>query len=124
MIGGMLKGYEIEKDMAKAFRYGIAALGVLVLAMSIYAFALLARYENSVGKTVKNAAMLAVGYFPRTLGMVLFTLALWVLCIRYWRFGVPILLMFGFSMPCYVCSVLMRPIFDRLDGNGEGESTI
>ncbi len=25
MIGGMLKGYEIEKDMAKAFRYGIAA---------------------------------------------------------------------------------------------------
>ena len=25
MIGGMLLGYEIEKDMAKAFRYGIAA---------------------------------------------------------------------------------------------------
>ena len=25
MIGGMLMGYEKEKDMAKAFRYGIAA---------------------------------------------------------------------------------------------------
>ena len=25
MIGGMLLGYEKEKDMAKAFRYGIAA---------------------------------------------------------------------------------------------------
>ena len=25
MIGGMLLGYEVEKDMAKAFRYGIAA---------------------------------------------------------------------------------------------------
>ena len=25
MIGGLLKGYEIEKDMAKAFRYGVAA---------------------------------------------------------------------------------------------------
>ena len=25
MIGGMLLGYEIEKDMSKAFRYGIAA---------------------------------------------------------------------------------------------------
>ena len=25
MIGGLLLGYEKEKDMAKAFRYGIAA---------------------------------------------------------------------------------------------------
>ena len=25
MIGGMLLGYELEKNMAKAFRYGIAA---------------------------------------------------------------------------------------------------
>ena len=25
MIGGLLLGYQIEKDMARAFRYGIAA---------------------------------------------------------------------------------------------------
>ena len=106
---------------APVFRYGIAALAVLVLALSIYTFALLARYENSLGKTIKNAAMLAIGYFPRTLGMVCFTVMLWLLGIRYYRFGAPILFMFGFSLPCYVSIALMRPVFDRLEKEKEEE---
>ncbi len=108
---------------APVFRYGIAALAVLVLAVSMYVFALLARYENSLGKTMKNAAMLAVGYFPRTLGAVLFTIALWLLCIHFYRVGAPILFMFGFSLPCYVCTALMRPIFDRLEMEQESKNT-
>ena len=31
MIGGMLMGYEKEKDMARAFRYGIAAGAACVM---------------------------------------------------------------------------------------------
>jgi len=104
---------------APVFRYGIAAICVLVLAVSIYTFALLARYENSLGRTMRNAAMLAVGYFPQTLGMVLFTAVLWLLCIRYYRVGAPVLFLFGFSLPCYVAATLMRPIFDRLDEKSE-----
>ena len=100
---------------APAFRYGIAALAFLVLTVSIYTFALLARYENSLGKTMKNAVMLAVGYFPRTLAMVCFTVIFWLLGIRYYRVGTPILIMFGLSLPCYVCTLLMRPIFDRME---------
>ena len=106
---------------APVFRYGIAALCVLVLAVSIYTFALLARYENGLGKTMKNAAMLAVGFFPRTLGMILYTAVLWLLCIRYYRVGAPVLFLFGFSLPCYVSVTLMRPIFDRLDEKSDGE---
>ena len=109
---------------APVFRYGIAALAVLLLAVSIYTFALLARYENSLGRTMKNAAMLTAGYFPRTLGMVLFTAALWLICIRYYRIGAPILFMFGFSLPCYVAITLMRPIFDRLDEKSDGGESV
>jgi uncharacterized membrane protein YesL len=110
---------------APVFRYGIAAICVLVLAVSIYTFALLARYENSLGRTIRNAAMLAVGYFPQTLGMVLFTAVLWLLCIRYYRVGAPVLFLFGFSLPCYVAATLMRPIFDRLDAKSErGEESV
>ena len=105
---------------APMFRYGIAALAVLALALSIYTFALLARYENSLGKTIRNAAMLAVGYFPRTLGMLCFSVAFWLICIRWFRIGAPILFLFGFSLPCYVSTVLMRPIFDRLEENSDG----
>ena len=107
--------YLCAEAYAPVFRYGIAALAVLVLAESFYSFALLARYENTLGKTLKNAAMLAVAYFPRTLGMVVFTAALWILCVRYYRIGAPVLFLFGFSLPCYVGTLLMRPIFDRLE---------
>ena len=101
------------------FRYAVAALGILVLALAIYAFALLARYENSLWQTIKNAVMLAVGYFPRTLGMLCFTLLFWLLCIRFYRVGAPILFMFGFSLPCYVNTVLMKAAFDRMDEKNE-----
>ena len=105
---------------APIFRYGIAALAVLLLALSIYTSALMARYENSFGTTLKNAAVLAVGYFPQTLGMVCFTAALWLICIHFWRYGTPILIMFGFSLPCYVCVLLMRKMFDQLEEKEDG----
>ena len=97
------------------FRYGIAALAVLVLAIAIYVFALSARYENSLFATIKNAALLCVAYFPRTLGIVVFTLALWLLGVQFYRIGAPILFLFGFSLPCYGAILLLRPVFTRLE---------
>ena len=104
---------------APVFRYGIAAIAVLLLAWSIYTFALLARYENSLPAAMKNAAMLAVGYFPRTLGMLCFCVAFWLIGIRYYRIGAPVLFLFGFSLPCYVCVLLLNPVFEALESKGE-----
>ena len=88
---------------------------MLLLALSLYVFVLLARYENPLELTLKNAAMLAVAYFPQTLGMVCFTAAFWILCIQFWRYGTPVLIMFGFSLPCYISVLLMRNMFIRLE---------
>lgn len=101
-------------------RAGIAAIGVIVLAVAIYAFALLSRYENTLPATLKNAAVLSVGYFPRTLGMVVSAVGLWLVCLRFARFGAPVLLMFGLSMPCYIAALLLKAVFRGLDG-GSGE---
>ncbi|MCR5089981.1 MAG: DUF624 domain-containing protein [Oscillospiraceae bacterium] len=96
-------------------RLGIAAIGILLLALVLYAFPLLTRYENSLRVTLKNAASLAVGFFPKTLGMLAFTLVFWLLCIRYIRWGAPVLIMFGFSLPCYVCALLLNPVFAAIE---------
>ncbi len=93
----------------------IAAMGVMVLTLSVYAFGLLARYENSLFGTLKNAVFLSIGFFPRTLVMMVFSLVFWLLSIQFIRFGAPILLMFGLSLPCYVCILLMNPIFLKLE---------
>ena len=94
---------------------GICAVAVVVLVIALYTFALLARYENTLRGTLKNAAVLAVGYFPRTLGMTLFAIAFWMLAIYFIQYGAPILLMFGLSLPCYVCVLLMNGMFNKLE---------
>ena len=93
----------------------IAAMAPLTLTLGLYAFAMLARYENTLPRTLKNALLLAVGYFPRTLGMVVFAMAFWLLMIRFLRYGAPILFLFGLSLPCYVCILLMQGIFAKLE---------
>ena len=93
----------------------ITAMALMVLTLGLYAFAMLARYENTLPRTLKNALLLAVGYFPRTLGMVVFAMAFWLLMIRFLRYGAPILFLFGLSLPCYVCILLMQGIFAKLE---------
>lgn len=97
-------------------KVGIIAIGVIVLAISFYAFALFARYENKFGATLKNAAALSVGYFPRTLFMVVCSIGLWVVCIQFYRFGIPILLLFGLALPCYVNILMLNGVFRKLEG--------
>ncbi len=100
-------------------RVGVAAIAVLVLAVSQYAFALLARYENTLRGTLKNAAVLMVSYFPRTLCMAAAAVGLWLLAIRYYRIGAPLLLLFGLSMPCYIDALLLDEVFKKLEPEAE-----
>lgn len=102
-------------------RVPIMAIGVIILSILFYAFGLFARYENTFGATLKNAAMLAVGNFPRTLFMVICAVGLWVVCINFYRFGIPVLLLFGFSLPCYVNILLLNGVFRKLDGDEDDE---
>jgi uncharacterized membrane protein YesL len=101
------------------FRYLSVAVGMLVLAIGNYAFALTARFENTVKGTLKNAWKLAIGWFPRTLGMVVFETVVFVAGIHFYSIGLPLLFLFGFSVPCYVCALLYAPVFKRLEENQE-----
>lgn len=98
-----------------AARPAIAASALLALLLGQYTFALLARYENSLKNTLKNAFLLAVGYFPRTLAMALLNLALWLLATQLFSYFFPMLFLFGLSLPCYTAILLMRGIFKKLE---------
>jgi len=101
----------------------VAALAVLLLVMFFYVFALQARYENPLGVTLKNAAMLAIGYFPKTAGMVIFALVYWIGCFTYFHVAGPLLIMFGLSLPIYVNAIFMNGIFNKLENKEESSIT-
>ena len=100
---------------APVLRIPVIAAALIVAAVALYAFALLARYENTISGTLKNAASLAVAFFPKTLGMLLFTVGLWAVCLYFARYALPVLLLFGLSLPAYVCALLYDGVLKTLE---------
>ena len=107
--------YQLAAAAFPPLRIAVGAAGFCLLAFAQYAFLLLSRYDQPLRKTVRDAASLAVGYFPRTAGMVACTAGLWFLGITASVLTV-LLPLFALSLPCYVCTLLCEPILDRLEG--------
>lgn len=108
--------YQLAAQVLPPLRIVVGAAGFCVLAIGLYAFPLLARFGPPLGKALKNAALLSVGYFPRTAGMVVCTAALWL---GMWNVSMllSLLPLFGLSLPCYVCALLCGPVLDALAGD-------
>ena len=96
----------------KAVQYAAA---LLLLVMFLYAFPLVARYTNTFGKTLTNSLVLAVGFFPRTLGMLFITfgaaLIMWLI-----PQGLPLYICFCLTGPGYLHAKLYGLIFEKLEG--------
>ena len=103
------------------FKVVVIAVAVIVLLIFSYAFGLEARYENTFRNTMKNAVILAVVNFPRTLAMAVCTIGLWLVCINFYQFGIPVLLLVGLSLPCYVNILLLNGVFRKLEGEEESK---
>ena len=113
--------YLVAAALAPMLRVAVIAAALIVGAVALYAFALLARYENTLIQTLKNAASLSVAYFPRTLGLLVFTVALWLVCLHFFQIALPILLMFGLSLPAYIGEMLFDGVFQNLENENKEE---
>ena len=113
--------YALAEAVMPLLRVPVVAAAMVVGAIGLYAFALLARYENTLAQTLKNAATLSVAFFPRTLGLLVFTVALWLLCLHFFQIALPVLLMFGLSLPAYIGALLFNGIFQNLENDDKEE---
>ena len=85
-----------------------------------YYFALLARYDRDWKQTLKNAALLTVGFLPRSLCMavlMLFPLALMLLSdYFFWLW-----FLYGLSYPGYLIARIMLTVFQKTEARHEGQ---
>ncbi|WP_408608165.1 YesL family protein [Anaerosacchariphilus polymeriproducens] len=98
------------------FTYIIQLLCIFSFISMIYVFPLLAKFENSITGTLKNAFFIAIKHLPWTI--VLLTLYLSPLILLMWNFStiVHLLLLFcfiGFSLTAYLSSYIFHKIFSR-----------
>ena len=92
----------------------ILVVAVLELMFMIYTFAMLSRFDNSIYQTLINAVTLTFSELPRSLEMAVITL---VPLIAFFRASIllPLLVLFGLSVPGYACAIVYDPIFKKIE---------
>ncbi len=90
-------------------------VGALCLIMiMIYTFAMLSRFDAGIFHTLVNAVMLTFGELPRSLEMLVITI---VPLAAFMTSSVllPLLVLFGISVPGYACAKVYDPIFRKFE---------
>lgn len=93
-------------------------VAVIVFIIYIYVFPVLSRFSNTIANTIKNSFLMSILGLPRTLGMmvitgVAFMLPVMVPTLIYRIF--PIYILFGLTLPGFLCALLYSPLFKRFE---------
>lgn len=108
-----------ESKAATLLMIVITVIAMFMAATFVYMFALQSRYENTVRGTLVNAFRLAIGNLPRTAGMIAIWL-IWGLILVYLHRAAPAFFMiFGLTLPGYLCAMLYNGVFYNLETEGE-----
>ena len=113
--------HSVDAKSATMFMIIITVICLCIVAIGIYTFALLSRFENTAGGTLINAVSLALGHIPRTLGM-LAILAAWAGLLWLLHGIFLLVLLYGLTIPGYLCARIYDPIFRTLEPNEESEA--
>jgi uncharacterized membrane protein YesL len=111
--------HSAESRLATLMMMIITIIALFLAATFVYMFALQSRYVNTVRGTIVNAARLAIGNLPKTVGMIIIWL-IWVLILVYLHRAAPAFFMlYGLSLPGYLCAMLYNGVFNNLETEGE-----
>lgn len=106
--------------MSEAFGSVVAliviVLGIFLIMMGVYVFPVLARFDNTVKNTFKNALIMAVRHLPSTIVIVALhglPLLLAMVSIQVFLRGILVVLLFTVSILAYFQSRLFTRIFSN-----------
>jgi len=97
-------------------------IGALLVAASVYAFALQARFENTVKNTLKNAVILVFARLPYTVLIILLTIGPVIatfLTVQTFVIGITVWLFAGVALVAWLNSFLLRIVFRKLEEMGQ-----
>ena len=114
------------KNVPMAIQVVIYVVTFLFLMTVTFVYPLLAKFENSVKQTIKNAFLISIMKFPKTVLKIILS-AIPVVCFILLPQSIPLVLMFGMAFPAYLFAKMYNKFFAEyekmvLARNGEGES--
>ncbi|MDE5587841.1 MAG: DUF624 domain-containing protein [Acetatifactor sp.] len=108
LSGGQNTGFE------KVLWGIIMAVALLVAATMLYVFPVLAKFDNTVFRTVKNALVMSLIQFPKTIIMLVVYVVPPILFFVLPQV-MPLCIMFGLSLPAWISAKLYNKFFKKLE---------
>ena len=104
-----------EGGISTVLKVIMCSMLIFIAMTTMWLFPMQARFSNSIRITIRNAFMFSCRYILRTLGMLVVTAAgaaLWIFlgAELYW-----IPLLFGISLPIYLCAMMYSKVFEKLE---------
>lgn len=106
--------FKTEAQISGLLVVGLVISFIAYLITICYLFPLIARYENRLLNNWKNAFLLSVKYFPKTILMITSVLII-ITSVALLTSLRPILLVFGFATLAYLHISFLMTVFDDLE---------
>lgn len=105
-------------EFPRAVVIAVAAVGFVIFLIGMYVFPVLARFDNTIRNTIRNAAILMFANLPKTLLMV-FVYALPLVIVYFSTYSLLFIFMFGITVPAYAAACLYSGVFKRFEPESE-----
>ncbi|MCM1212992.1 MAG: DUF624 domain-containing protein [Lachnospiraceae bacterium] len=114
LIGDFVLLRNPDLGFSKYLQILITIIAVLFLFTVLYVYPVLAKFANTIFRTIKNAFLMSILQFPKTLLMIVIWALPGLLLFISGR-TVPIVFLFGLSGPAWLCAHLYNKFFKKLE---------
>ena len=112
MVSGLVDPAEAA---VKTFHISaMVLLSFFILSIVTWSFILLSRYNDRIGRILKNAVYVSLGNLGRTIPIVLLSVLPFAMVLINWALA-SIVLLCGFSVSAYLQAKLYKKVFARLE---------
>lgn len=101
-------------------KIGLLITAVIYLMVVMFVFASQAKFDNPIRFTIKNAFLMSVLQFPKTILMIAIHVVPIVIILFVYE-AIPVVLFFGISGPIFLSAFLYNKFFQRMEDNVIGE---
>lgn len=121
---GLIYDYIVVRNgnSPKSFELLIIVMGAVILIFFINYFPIIAKFENTLLNSIKNALVVGLTHIVKTIFMAVFILVPWAL--TYKRIEIfPVFVMLGCSLPVFVNSIWFNGIYEKMIENYSKKET-
>ncbi len=91
----------------------IVLVGIIILFTMTFIFPVQAKFDNPIGRTIKNSLFISILQFPKTIVMIALCLLVVVMLLSIYL--LPIAVFFGISGPAFVFAAMYNKFFKKLE---------